>query len=36
MALSKKGKEAAKKVVCPDKEGMACAGCRAGHSCLAG
>ena len=35
MALSKKGKAAAK-IACPDKEGMACAGCRAGHSCLAG
>ena len=36
MALSKKGKAAAKKVVCPDKDGLRCVGCRAGGSCLAG
>jgi hypothetical protein len=38
MALSKKAKAAKKvaKVLCPDKEGYKCLGCRGGNPCLAG
>ena len=28
-------KATAPKIVCPDKEGMDCLGCRSGHDCMA-